>query len=146
MAFYGTLLSGLPPRPGRPDLTHHVCLISDCLIPGRLFDLGRCPALLPGEGVVVGELWRTTSRDALRTLDGWEAYDPADEPASTYVRREIPLADPEVSAWVYLWNRSPNGLPCIADGDWRAHSSAAQARVRHSPRSRKCRFTTMWEC
>jgi gamma-glutamylcyclotransferase (GGCT)/AIG2-like uncharacterized protein YtfP len=125
LAFYGTLLSGLPPRPRRPDLTPHVRLVCDCLIPGRLFDLGPCPALLPGEAVVLGELWRTASDDALRVLDAWEAYHPSNEEASDYVRRKIRLVDPDVSAWVYVWNRSSAGLPRITDGDWRARAGAA---------------------
>jgi gamma-glutamylcyclotransferase (GGCT)/AIG2-like uncharacterized protein YtfP len=126
VAFYGTLLSGLPPRPERPNLPGHLRLVSHCVIPGLLFDLGPCPGLRPGGGMVIGELWRTTSTDALHVLDAWEVYDPADELGSEYVRRQVRLLDPEVDAWVYVWNRSPDGLPRITDGDWRSHARAAR--------------------
>jgi gamma-glutamylcyclotransferase (GGCT)/AIG2-like uncharacterized protein YtfP len=122
VAFYGTLLSGLPPRPERPDLTGHLRFLSGCVIPGLLFDLGACPGLRLGGGRVVGELWCTTSTDAIRMLDAWEVYDSADELGSEYVRRKVRLLDPEVTAWVYVWNRSPDGRPRITDGDWRSHA------------------------
>jgi gamma-glutamylcyclotransferase (GGCT)/AIG2-like uncharacterized protein YtfP len=124
VAFYGTLMSGLPCRPGRPDLAPHVRLVSRCLIPGKLFDLGPYPVLVPGDGVVHGELWRTTSRHALGVLDRWEAYDPADESSSEYLRRPVRLLDPDVTAWVYLWNRPLGSMTRIRDGDWRSHFGA----------------------
>jgi gamma-glutamylcyclotransferase (GGCT)/AIG2-like uncharacterized protein YtfP len=124
VAFYGTLMSGSPPRPQRPDLTAHLRLLSDCLIPGALIDLGPYPALLEGDGVVRGELWRTTSAGALAVLDSWEGYDSSDEPASEYMRRRISLVEPKVCAWVYLWNHPADGASAIANGDWRAHVSA----------------------
>lgn len=116
VAFYGTLMSGIPARPGCPDFAPHVRLVSECLIPGRLLDLGAYPALVPGSGVVRGELWRITSADALAVVDAWEGAE--------YVRREVDLVEPEVRAWAYAWNRSPAGLTAISGGDWRSHSGA----------------------
>jgi gamma-glutamylcyclotransferase (GGCT)/AIG2-like uncharacterized protein YtfP len=113
LAFYGTLMSGMPPRPHRPDLAPHVRLVSGCLIPGRLIDLGPYPALVPGDGVVRGELWRTTSADALGLVDAWEGAE--------YVRREIELLEPAVTAWVYVWDRAAAGHAAISGGDWRSH-------------------------
>lgn len=128
IAFYGTLMSGLAARPGRPELSPHVRLVGDCLLPGRLLDVGPYPALVQGEGVVRAELWRTTSERAFDLLDEWEAYHPQEEAASAYVRRRVELLDQGGTAWVYLWNGPGEGLPAIAGGDWRAHlgSSAGQ--------------------
>jgi gamma-glutamylcyclotransferase (GGCT)/AIG2-like uncharacterized protein YtfP len=142
VAFYGTLMSGLPSRPERPDLRPHVRVVSDCLIPGALFDVGPYPALLEGDGVVRGELWRTTSAEALGVLDAWEGYASADEPGSEYLRRWVLLVEPKLSAWVYVWNRAADGAHAIAEGDWRAHvrrnASGAEA-VSQAAAEPRCR-------
>lgn len=124
LAFYGTLLSGLPARPGRPDLASHLELVQACVIPGRLYDVGPYPALVAGEGTVRGELWRTTTPDALGIVDAWEGYEAAVEDQAPYVRRRTRLVDPDVEAWTYVWNRPLDGLVPIADGDWRRNFEA----------------------
>jgi gamma-glutamylcyclotransferase (GGCT)/AIG2-like uncharacterized protein YtfP len=124
LAFYGTLLSGLPARPNRPNLTPYVELVRECLIPGSLYDVGPYPALVPGDGVVRGELWRTTSEDALAVIDHWEGYEAALEDQAPYVRRRTRLIEPDLDAWVYVWNRPLDGLVAIPGGDWRAHFDA----------------------
>jgi len=124
LAFYGTLLSGLPARPNFPELAPHVELVRACLIPGSLYDVGPYPALVPGDGVVRGELWRTVSEDALDVVDRWEGYEAAVEEQAPYVRRRTRLIDPDLDAWVYVWNRPLDGLVPIRGGDWRAHVDA----------------------
>lgn len=124
LAFYGTLLAGLPPRPGRPALEPHVRLVGPCVLPGQLWDVGPYPALTSGDGFVRGELWETISPEALSVLDGWEEYYPGDEAGSRYLRRRVRLLEPVgVSAWTYLWNRSVTELSRIESGDWRLHLS-----------------------
>jgi gamma-glutamylcyclotransferase (GGCT)/AIG2-like uncharacterized protein YtfP len=76
--------------------------------------------MVAGEGTVSGELWRTISPTALEILDEWEQYQPARERASVYVRRRVFVLEPEVQAWVYLWNKATTGLELIQSGDWRA--------------------------
>ena len=124
LALYGTLLSGLPARPNRPDLTPYVELVRECLIPGSLYDVGPYPALVSGDGVVRGELWRTTSEDALAVIDRWEGYEAAAEDQAPYVRRRTRLVEPDLDAWVYVWNRPLDGLVAIPGRDWRAHFEA----------------------
>jgi len=126
-AFYGTLMSGLPPRANRPDLAAHVELVGPCLIPGMLYDVGPYPALALDDGVVTGELWRTRSPEAVAVLDAWEGYEAEVEGVSPYLRRRLRLLEPELDAWAYVWGRPVDGLVPIPDGDWRRHVQAAGA-------------------
>ena len=49
---------------------------------GRLYDLGGYPALLPGDDLIAGEVWRMLPEDidaTLRVLDQIEGYDDSDD-------------------------------------------------------------------
>lgn len=79
------------------------------------------PALiLDGSGPVVVEIYALTDTASLAQVDRLEAYDPADEPASEYVRRLLPIVGGPVSeAWVYVYNGPRSALgEAIPDGDW----------------------------
>ena len=118
VAFYGTLMTGMGYLPGHPEPGE---MVGPCRLAGRLYDVGRYPALVPGPGVVVGELWRVDAA-ALVTLDAWEEYEPADEARSVFVRRRVELVDPpSTAAWTYVWNRPVAALALIPGGDWRAY-------------------------
>jgi len=122
LAFYGTLMSGLPPRPGRPALEGRVVPLAPCLLPGRLWDVGPYPALTAGEEPVRGELVRTAAPDALAVLDAWEGVEATREGLPPLYRRErVRLLDPPLDAWVYRWAGSTEGLAALPGGDWRAH-------------------------
>jgi gamma-glutamylcyclotransferase (GGCT)/AIG2-like uncharacterized protein YtfP len=79
------------------------------------------PALVAGEGgPVTVELYRLTASADLRRIDDLEAYDPADEPGSEYLRRRMRVeSGPVETAWAYVL---AGGLPADAqplpDGDW----------------------------
>lgn len=120
VAFYGTLMSGLPPRPGRPPLAPHIELLGPCRIPGALYDVGPYPCLVRGPGAVRGELWRTTSDEALAVLDAWEGVEMAREVAADYVRERVRLLEPtDTDAWVYAWDAATiDGLTPIPHGDY----------------------------
>ena len=81
---YGTLLQG--------EMRHPVLDGSQCLGPamagGRLVDLGRYPALVEGQGVVTGELYRV-NRATLEQLDRIEGYDAGNPSASLYRRESV---------------------------------------------------------
>jgi len=136
-AFYGTLMSGLPARAGRPDLAPYVEHVGSCVIPGSLYDVGPYPALVlgGGESVVRGELWRTVAPEALAVVDAWEGYEFERENQAPYVRRSVRLVEPDVDAWVYAWNQPLDGLVPIESGDWRAHFEASPPAWATSRRS-----------
>jgi gamma-glutamylcyclotransferase (GGCT)/AIG2-like uncharacterized protein YtfP len=119
LAVYGTLLSGLPPRSGRPDLTSLLRLVGPCRIPGQLCDCGPYPGLLDRPGIVVGECWQIIAAETLAVLDRWEDYQPNDEARSEYLRCQLRLIDPPITAWVYRYNRQPKTI--IPSGDWRQY-------------------------
>ncbi|OAT27705.1 uncharacterized UPF0131 family protein [Buttiauxella brennerae ATCC 51605] len=74
-----------------------------------LYSLGHYPGVVPGEGAVAGEVYRIDAStlselDALRTKGG------------EYKRQLIQT--PFGSAWMYVYQRSVEGLTRIESGDW----------------------------
>ena len=101
-----------------------------CRIRGRLFNLGGYPGLVPGAGTVHGQLFRIQDPACLKRLDAYENYDPADPRGSEYLRRPLKLIEPEVMAWVYVYNRTPPLGRRIADGRWQPDLMANDSRLR----------------
>lgn len=74
-----------------------------------LYSLGHYPGAVPGEGGVIGEVYRIDAStlselDALRTQRG------------EYKRHLIQT--PYGSAWMYVYQRSVDGLTRIESGNW----------------------------
>jgi GntR family transcriptional regulator/MocR family aminotransferase len=61
--------------------------------------------------------------EGLARADRLEAYDPADEAGSEYVRRAVDVRDGPVDrAWIYVYNGPREAVgERISDGDWVAH-------------------------
>lgn len=121
VAVYGTLRRGEPGwRQFRMD--RRAACLGPCLIPGRLYDLGRYPGLVEGDGAVVGELHRLRAPYLLAALDRFEGARP-DAPETGLFIRRMRLIDPSVDAIVYLYNdrREPRAMAHarpIEGGDW----------------------------
>ncbi|MCL6502575.1 MAG: gamma-glutamylcyclotransferase [Pirellulales bacterium] len=104
---YGTLQRGQqrqsawPRRPVR---------ILPAVTQGRLFDLGPYPALLPGDGLVAGELWCFRAADleaTLEVLDVIEGHTGAED--DLYRRRLVECCTGDGQrhwAYAYFFNRS----------------------------------------
>jgi len=114
---YGTLMRGFPLHAlleGRAER------LGDGEIPGRLLDLGRYPAALPGEGSRIrGEVYRLRDPALWRVLDSAEG--------SQYHRGEVGVrmaGGRRLTAYIY-WYVGPlsRGVP-IPGGDYRAHLPA----------------------
>jgi gamma-glutamylcyclotransferase (GGCT)/AIG2-like uncharacterized protein YtfP len=131
---YGSLQPELAPA-GPRDVLAHCVRVGPGTLPGRLYDLGAYPGLVPdasAPGRVLGQVFRLPEReDVLGPLDAYEGFDPADPPGSLYLRlpHEVDLAGGgRLSCWVYVYNRDPGAAPLIPDGDylrwprWRAES------------------------
>ena len=117
---YGGLMRGF-------DLHHHLAgatFVCPATARGKLYAIGTYPGMVEGDGTVLGELY--TSDDpavVLEVLDEVEGYDPLDYAATNdYVRvqRSVHTEDGrDVTAWLYLYNRTVSGFELINNGDWR---------------------------
>jgi gamma-glutamylcyclotransferase (GGCT)/AIG2-like uncharacterized protein YtfP len=121
---YGTLLPELASAAGR-ELLGRCARVGRGSLPGRLYDLGDYPALVPepaAPGRVVGQVLRLPEREGvLGKLDRYEAFDPADPAGSLFLRLpcDIDLDDgSRLACWVYVYNRDPGGATPIPGGDY----------------------------
>jgi gamma-glutamylcyclotransferase (GGCT)/AIG2-like uncharacterized protein YtfP len=124
LAVYGTLRRGEPNQA----LLAGASFLGTGLVDGRLFAMGptgersyEYPALVLGApGRVVVELYGLRDEAMLAAVDALEAFDPADEAASEYVRRAVAVrAAPLQRAWIYAYNGPHDALgDPIPGGDW----------------------------
>jgi gamma-glutamylcyclotransferase (GGCT)/AIG2-like uncharacterized protein YtfP len=116
---YGTLMPGLRLEAQMQGAR----FVGAAQVPGRLFDLGRYPGLLTGDGVVSGEVYEVHDAHLAR-LDAVEDMVPGDRAASQYWREEVtvvqgPLKGQQVQTYVY--NRAVDGCVPILHGDYRRY-------------------------
>ncbi|MCE2780490.1 gamma-glutamylcyclotransferase [Limnohabitans sp.] len=116
---YGTLMPGLRLEAEM----HGARFMGPAQVPGRLFDLGRYPGLLPGDGHVTGEVYEVDHAHLAR-LDGVEGVVPGDRAESHYWREVVlvvsgPLQGQPVQTYVY--NRPVEGCTPIPHGDYRRY-------------------------
>ena len=126
--FYGTLLDGSD-NPVARDVHALLEPLGPANVAGSLMAVadpdGWYPALLPGDGLIHGKLYRSRpgfGAAELARLDAYEDYYP-DRPAqSLYLRRTViaSLDGADVEAEAYLFNRTPpEGSEPIPQGDFR---------------------------
>lgn len=123
---YGTLLSGVA-TPAMAALMARMQFVGPATLPGRLYDLGPYPAVVPdseSSDSVRGELYAVPRDAALfPLLDQYEGHFP-DRPAQSLFRRVragVTRGDGQpVTAWVYVWNRDIGTAKPIPEGDFRA--------------------------
>lgn len=127
LAVYGTLRRG----EANEQLLADATFLGTGCVDGRLFEMQRSdvrpyryPSLISSSsGDVVVELYRLGGSATLAAVDALEAYDPADEPGSEYLRVWVAVRDGPVDwAWVYTYNGPSDAIGgSIDDGDWVAH-------------------------
>jgi gamma-glutamylcyclotransferase (GGCT)/AIG2-like uncharacterized protein YtfP len=125
---YGTLMSTAPGVFGkamRERLQREAQLVGPAAIHGRLYDLGRYPALVDSEDpadLVHGEVFVLHEPSkSLAWLDKYEGIIPGQHGHSEYqrVERPVQLASGErITAWVYLYRKSIARARRIASGRW----------------------------
>ena len=108
---------------------------------GLIYDLGTYPALVHGEGCVIGELYKISDPVSLLTLvDAIEDFRPNEPTRSQYVRLGASVSAHDrrtVTAWVYFYNRNLSDAAWIPSGDYVAHVRRCcpwQSRVFRGPR------------
>jgi gamma-glutamylcyclotransferase (GGCT)/AIG2-like uncharacterized protein YtfP len=136
---YGTLLPGLA-RPPLDALVARLRPLGPATIPGRLYDLGPYPGLVPDPSAasrVCGELFALPDDPALlAALDDYEG-DPRDDGADGLFRRvEVlaTLADGRaVPCWVYAYNGGVGRAVPISYGDYREWRRRVHGAAPHGP-------------
>ena len=116
-----------------PDLSKRLKPAGAAIIEGKLIDLGDYPGLIQGPGEVQAELCEVVDRDAFRIMDQHERYDPTDVKGSLYLRRAVRLLQPNVDAWVYVYNHPAGDAPEVAGGDWIKHLATKATSKREAP-------------
>ena len=80
-----------------------------------LYDLGPCPAMVPGAGVVYGEVYEV-SEEALQAIDWVEGV------PILYRREPIEVVFEDgfsLKAWAYVYNGDVKDFPRIESGEWK---------------------------
>lgn len=99
-------------------------LLKLCELPGRLYDLGAYPGFINDQdhqGLVFAELHEIIDKQALTILDEFEDYRQAEISQSLYLRTLVNLQQPDIKAWVYIYNRPVIESGYIKSGSWLAH-------------------------
>ena len=118
LATYGTLMRAFNASE-RLGIAEQISFVETCRFDGILYDLGRFPGAVPGDGIVRGELLRLHDPQVLRVLDRYEGYDADREDDSLFVRRRVEVQEPSArTAWVYWFNGDLTGRPRVESGDW----------------------------
>jgi gamma-glutamylcyclotransferase (GGCT)/AIG2-like uncharacterized protein YtfP len=136
LATYGTLRRGERNAPLLAGATY----LGTGRIAGRLHEMrsaatrpyGYPSCLSAGEGppAIVVELYGVDP-STLAAIDVLEAFDPADEAGSEYVRRAVDVDGPVDRAWVYEYNGPPSEVGAvIPEGDWVAHRRGSRVDQR----------------
>ncbi len=133
VAVYGTLRRG----ERNHGLMAGSTFLATATIAGALHDMPASderdygyPALVDDPaGRVVVELYRLPDGATLGRLDELEAYDPADQARSEYIRRPVDLRGaPVARAWVYVYAGDPATMgQRILGGDWTARQPESPA-------------------
>lgn len=109
-------------------------LVGKATMPGRLYDLGAYPGVVPPrqpDDRVAGEVYLLPSDGAERILSVLDRYEGCGHPEAEYrrERRAVRLHDGHcLTAWVYLYDRPVGMLPHIASGDYAAYRQDGLSR------------------
>ena len=101
MVTYGTLMKGNHNDHFMQDAE----LVGEGRFKGDLYCLGGFPTVIPGEGDVVGEVYRVPIK-AIPDIDRLEGYNQRTD-SGMYLKRKVAVqvGNETVEALVYLWNR-----------------------------------------
>lgn len=117
LAFYGSLMRTFDTQT-HLKIKHQLTFVQSCRLFGTLYDLGEYPGLKHGAGFVKGELYEVLDPRVMPVLDAFEGYDANNPKRALYTRSCVRLAEPNVDAWVYFYNKPINETQHIPSGDW----------------------------
>lgn len=117
IAFYGTLKRD-EETPVHDVIKNDLIFISECIIPGKLYNLGKYPALEDGDRPIEGELYKLKNVRVLSELDRYEAIDDDDPNLPGFSRKAVKLVKPKLEAWVYYYNGKVNSHHLLRSNRW----------------------------
>ncbi len=117
ISFYGTLKKESA-NPFIKELSEKLNYVGSCIIEGKLYDIGRLPALKLGGGRVKAELYEILDKSILPKLDDYEAIDNINTTSPGYRRVLTKLIAPDNQAWVYEYCGEPKQDQLIKSGVW----------------------------
>src|SRR5688500_15217650 len=121
---YGTLIPGCEP-PHMRGACAGMRVVGEGTVPGVLYDLGRFPGVVEGDGTVRGIVLRVPEA-AWPALDAYEAC-PGPDCEDGLFRRIRTTATLDgggrVECWLYVYARDVTGRPVVGSGDWRRRAA-----------------------
>lgn len=120
--FYGLLKQGAAGAPSDLPLATAGTFGAPCRFRGRMVDLGGFPGVVEGDELCHGVRWQLRDAAIVPEMDAFE--DVTDDPeTSLYLRVRVALRDDAgaptgEAAWIYWYNRSVEGCPPVAGGNW----------------------------
>lgn len=133
------------PYRSQLDIEKSLEFVDTRTISGTLYDLGDYPAFVHSDGVVDVELYRILDISVLSRLDEFEDYDPSNLERSLYRRTTIQLPrhkktfiqklcrNPQISAWIYVYNQPLHHNSIIRARSWPEHLAARRLRDEMKP-------------
>lgn len=121
---YGSLRSGFR-NPAYEYLSRYFNYKGEALVNGKFFDAGKVPVAIPtgGESFILGELYTINKPEefswAFDQLDDYEGLNTLAGEKPLYKRELVTVYQngETVTAWIYWYNGSTEGLPEIQTGD-----------------------------
>lgn len=125
---YGTLLRDVS-HPKSDILEKYARNQGRRIFRGRLYDVGSYPAAIASNNKndkIFGDLYELLRpQAALKKLDAYEGYFPENNTASFYIRTKETVYHTDgkhgIKSWIYLYNKSIEGLRPISSGDYLAY-------------------------
>lgn len=120
---YGTLRQNSQ-HPMYVRMAQQADYVADAWFVGKLYQVTYYPCAIPSEIAtdrVFGELYQLRNLALLAALDEYEeCSDKHPEPKEYYREKRLVhmVNDKTIEAWIYLYNRSVQGLKQIASGDF----------------------------
>jgi gamma-glutamylcyclotransferase (GGCT)/AIG2-like uncharacterized protein YtfP len=121
---YGTLRPEIAPSEVA-DVVNQLRTVGPASVRGCLYDLGEYPGAIldaSAETMIAGEVFELPDgKVILARLDDYEGYDANDPETSLFVRIKCAAAlsdGRQFESWIYVYNRWPEQMSLIADGDY----------------------------
>ncbi|MGA1741416.1 MAG: gamma-glutamylcyclotransferase family protein [Pseudohongiellaceae bacterium] len=123
LALYGSLMAPFTTQEAL-GLSGQLTLLGKCQLAAKLYDLGDYPGLTLSKhksDIVHAELYSFSNQAVLTILDEFEDYQPDDDQTSLYKRILINLLEPQIEAWVYVYNQAVLESNFIPSGSWETY-------------------------